>query len=181
MSMRGMGTILERLADHAERDDDFAEALAFLADEEFDHDPFARPPEQVLATARRMNTSRIDEQRRALARDSLTTAEVVELIPSISDRKAVDRRRSRGHLLGVKVGNRVYHPTWQFARERGDTRSGLPAVLEALAMATNGPIAAHALMTAPQPELDGRTLAEVLADGDVEQTIAVIRVAGDQS
>lgn len=181
MSTAGMAAILERLADHAKRDDDFAEALAFLADDEFDHDPFARPAEQALAMARRMNTSRLDEQRKAHASDSLTTTEVVELISSMSDRKAVDRRRSRGRLLGVKVGNRVYHPSWQFDRERGDTRSGLPAVLEALAQVTDSPMAANALMTASRPELDGRTLAQMFADGEIERTIAAIRLAGDQS
>jgi hypothetical protein len=113
--------------------------------------------------------------------DALTTAQVVESIQSISDRRAVDRRRRRGRLLGVKVGNTVWHPGWQFNQRSGDSRPGLPRVLAALAEVTDDPVAANALMTVPHRDLAGRPIAEVFADGDVDLATTLVRLAGDQS
>ena len=179
----GMGAVLEELAHHAEQDDAFAEALAFLAKAHLDigDDPFDRPSDEVLAVARRMNDSRLDARRQALVDEAFTTAEVVELIATMSDRRAVDRRRHRGTLLGIKVGNAIYHPGWQFDRRAGETRPGLPQVLTALDEVTADAMAVHQLMTAPHAQLDGRSLGEVFADGDIERTVAAIRLAGDQS
>lgn len=183
MSTSTMGAVLEKLATHAQQDDAFAEALAFLAKTHLDtnDDPFDRSSDEVLAVARRMNDSRLDARRQALVDDAFTTAQVVELIPSMSDRRAVDRRRHRGTLLGVKVGNTIYHPAWQFDRRTGETRPGLAHVLTALDEVTSDAMAAHQLMTAPHAQLDGRSLAEVFADGDIDRTVAVIRLARDQS
>lgn len=183
MNTAAMGAVLEKLATHAEQDDAFAEALAFLAKThlDVDADPFDRPGDEVLAAARRMNDSRLDTRRRALLDDAFTTAQVVALIPSMSDRRAVDRRRHRGTLLGVKVGNTIYHPAWQFDRRTGETRPGLAHVLTALAEVTSDAMAAHQLMTAPHAQMDGRSLAEVFTDGDMDRTVAVIRLAADQS
>lgn len=175
------GTVLQRLADRAREDDALAETLAFLAQDDVDVDPFARPSEAILTSARQVNSHRTGARRSALVADALTTAQVVELIESISDRRAVDRRRRRGRLLGVKVGNTVWHPNWQFDRRIGDTRSGLPRILEALAEVTDDPVAANALMTAPHPELDGRAIADVFADGGIDLAVTLIRLAGDQS
>lgn len=183
MSTAAMGALLEKLAGHAEADEVFAEALAFLAKTHLDigDDPFAAPAEEVLTVARRMNATRLDAQRRALVAGSLTTAGVVELVETMSDRRAVDRRRHRGTLLGVKVGNTTYHPTWQFDRRDGETRDGLPEILTALREVTADPLAAHQLMVAPQEGMDGRSIAEVFSDGDVGTALALIRLAGDQS
>jgi hypothetical protein len=93
----------------------------------------------------------------------------------------VDRRRHRGRLLGVKVGNTVWHPAWQFDQRSGDTRPGLPRILDALAEITGDPVTANALMTVPHPELDGRAISDVFADGDVDLAATVIALAGDQS
>jgi hypothetical protein len=178
-----MDAVLERLACHAEADDTFADALAFLAKThlEADDDPFARPGDEALTVARHMNASRLDARRQALLDDALTTAQVVQLIPTAGDRRAVDRRRHRGTLLGIKVGNAVYHPAWQFDRRAGETRPGLPEVLAALGEVTADAMAAHQLMTVPQDRLDGRSLAEPFAEGDVDRTVTLIRLAGDQS
>jgi hypothetical protein len=183
MGTAAMGAVLEKLAHHAEQDEAFAEALAFLAKTHLDpdDDPFGRPSDEVLAVARRMNDRRLDARRQALVDAALTTPQVVELIPSMSDRRAVDRRRHRGTLLGIKVGNTIYHPAWQFDRRAGETRPGLPQVLSALEEVTADAMAAHQLMTTPHAQLDGRSLAEVFADGDTERTVAVLRLAGDQS
>jgi hypothetical protein len=183
MSTAALGAVLEKLAGHAEADEAFAEALAFLAKTrlDVDDDPFAAPAEEVLTVARRMNASRIDARRRALVEGSLTTAGVVALVATMSDRRAVDRRRHRGTLLGVKVGNTTYHPTWQFDRRAGETRVSLPEILTALREVTADPMAAHQLMVAPQKGMGGRSIAEVFADGDVDTALTLIRLAGDQS
>jgi hypothetical protein len=183
MSTAAMGAVLEKLAGHAEADEAFAEALAFLAKThlDIDDDPFAAPAEEVLTVARRMNASRLDAQRRALVGGSLTTAGFFELVETMNDRRAVDRRRHRGTLLGVKVGNTTYHPTWQFDRRAGDTRGGLPEILTALREVTTDPLAAHQLMVAPQDRMGGRSIADVFADGDIDTALALIHLAGDQS
>lgn len=146
-----------------------------------DLDPFARPGAAVLAKARHVNARRHDARMSALAARSLSSAQVVELIGSMSDRRAVDRRRSRGRLLGVKVGNTVLHPDWQFDRRIGETRRGLDRVLKVLAEVAGDPVAADALMTEPRADLDGRSLAEMLADGDADLVVQLLHLAGDQS
>ena len=186
MAAEPIGAVLGRLADRARDDEALAETLVFLAED--DVDPFARPSDAVLTAARTVNDRRADARRRALGDDALSTAEVVELIASISDRRAVDRRRHRGRLLGTRVGNTVLHPGWQFDRRGGDSRRGLARILDALAevtddpvAVTDDPVAANALMTTPHPGLDGRTIAQLFADGDVDRAVTVIRLAKDQS
>lgn len=181
MAAEPIGVLVERLADRARSDDALAETLAFLADDDADGDPFARPSDAVLAAVRQVNTRRASERRRGLKGDALTTAQVVALIETISDRRGVDRRRHRGRLLGVKVGATVWHPAWQFDRQRGDTRAGLARVLEALAEITDDPAAANELMMAPRPDLGVQAIADVFADGDIELVTTLIGLAGDQS
>lgn len=180
MAAEPVGAVIQRLADRARDDAALAETLAFLADD-VDGDPFGRPSDAVVASARRVNARRAAAQRGAVVANALTTPQVVALIGSMSDRRAVDRRRRRGRLLGVKVGNTVWHPTWQFDQRGGDTRAGLSRILYALAEVTDDPVAADALMTAPHPDLDGRPIADILADGDVDLALTLIGLAGDQS
>jgi hypothetical protein len=181
MAAEPIGALVERLAERARSDDALAETLAYLAEEDAAADPFARPSEAVVAAARDINARRAAARRNALAAEGLTTAQVVELIGSMSDRRAVDRRRQRGRLLGIKVGNTVWHPAWQFDQRNGDTRRGLARILGALAEVAPDPVAADALMTGPHPELGGRTIADVFADGDIDLAVTVIALAGDQS
>lgn len=180
MAVEGIAAVLGRLEDRARDDDGLAETLAFLAADD-DVEPFARPSAAVLAEVRSVNARRQLARTRALASRSLTSAQVVELIGSMSDRRAVDRRRSRGRLLGVKVGYTVLHPEWQFDRRIGEARRGLDRVLKALAEVTDDPVAADALLTEPRADLGGRTLAQVFADGDVDLVVRLLRLAGDQS
>ncbi len=171
--------ILDRLRERAEADDDVAETLAFMV--EGSPDPFTRPPAGVLAGALGVNARRAGRRRAHLADRSLTTAQVVEALRSISDRRGVDRRRQRRQLLGVRGGNTTWHPIWQFDLVRSKTRRGLPALLAALDEVTPDPSAADMLVLAANPNLDGRSIAEVFADGDVDLAVQAIRLAGDQS
>jgi hypothetical protein len=172
--------VLERLRSRAETNEDVAEALEFLAADSV-ADPFRHPGEPVLAVARAINRRRQQERRDEFRSRALSTPDVVALIGSMSNRKAVDRRRRRGTLLGVRVGNQTLHPDWQFDRRRGDTREGLERVLAALRQVTSDVLAADALMTVPRQDLDGASVADVFADGDVELAARIVAMAGDQS
>ncbi len=170
------------LGERAADDTALAEAVVFLADAVADpDDPFGHPGLGVVAAARAVNERRQQEQREARAAGALDTAEVVELVGSISDRKGVDRRRRRGRLLGWRAGARTLHPAWQFDRRLGDTRPGLAGVVAALAEVAPDPQAANALMVSPREDLGGRSLAELFASGRVETVVRLIRAAGDQS
>jgi hypothetical protein len=170
------------LEEHTNDDPALAEAVVFLADEAggFD-DPFGTPSLGVLGAARLVNERRQRQRREAAGAAALGTAEVVDLVRSISDRKGVDRRRRRGQLLGWRRGSGTLHPAWQFDPRRGETRPGLPAVLDALSEVAPDPEAADALMTAGREDLEGRTLADLLAAGRVETVVRLVRAAGDQS
>lgn len=172
---------LERLRHQAGEHAELAEALEFLADATSAEDPF-RPVEDGVASAvSAINRRRHRDHRQDLRHRSLTTAQVVALVESISDRKGVDRRRQRGRLLGVKDGNVLRHPIWQLDRDLGESRPGLDRVLAALRQVAAVPEAADAVMTAPRSDLDSGSLAGLFAEGDVELVVRLILMAGDQS
>jgi len=173
---------MQVLEERADVDATLAEVLVFLADEAAGpDDPFDTPPDGVVGAAAAVNRRRLADRRRERVAGTLDTAEVVALMGSISDRKGVDRRRHRGQLLGWRAGSRVVHPEWQFDARRGDTRQGLPAVLEALGEVRGDPESMDDLMRAPREDLGGRTLADLLAAGRVDTVVRLVRAAGDQS
>jgi hypothetical protein len=83
--------------------------------------------------------------------------------------------------MGWRAGRRTLHPEWQFDRRRGDTRPGLERVLAAFREVALDPIGANALMTTPRDDLDGETLADLFARGQIETVVRLILAAGDQS
>lgn len=170
------------LHNRAKQDDSVADMVVFLAEDLAEPgDLFAEPPPGLLATARRFNERRQRRRLESLRARALDTAQVVELVSSINDRRGVDRRRQRGRLLGWRAGRRILHPDWQFDRRLGDTRPGLDRVLAALREAVPDPLAAHALMTTPREELGGGTLADLFAAGRIETVVRLILASGDQS
>jgi hypothetical protein len=176
-----VATVMDRLRARAEDDPAFLDTLEYLASSEV-ADPFEVPPASVRRLARDLNQRRQEDRAAELRRRSLATSEVVDLVTSITDRKAVDRRRHRGTLLGISgIGRQTIHPRWQFDARRGDTYRGLADVLEALREVAPDPLDADAIATAPQPAVDGASIAALLADGDVETAVALARLAGDQS
>ena len=173
---------LRVLNERADGDDALAETLRFLAEDAAGPpEPFADPGPAVRDAARSINRRRQREWANALDAHTLDSSEVVDLIASISDRRGVDRRRRRGRLMGWRVGRRTLHPDWQFDRRRGETRPGLEQILVALAEVAPDPVAAHALMTSPREDLDGRTLADLFASGRIETVSRVILASGDQA
>ena len=173
--------LLERLRERAESDLAFFETLQHLADANPVADPFAVPDDDVVQVARTINRQRQTQQLTLLRARSLTTSQVVELVASISDRKGVDRRRARGALLGIRIGNHTLHPSWQFDRRRRDTHAGLRRVLAALSEVAADPLDADAIATAPRADTGGASVADLLADGNVDAAIALALLAGDQS
>ena len=160
----------------------YAEVVLFLAEGAGGPEhPFATPAVRILGAARLVNERRHRHRREAAASAALGTAEVVGLVRCISGRKGIDRRRRRGQLLGWKVGTRTLHPASQLDPGRGDTRTGLPAVLEAHSEVAPDAEAADALMRAPRADLDGRTLADLLAAGRVETVLRLVSAAQDHS
>jgi len=173
---------IRALHKHAENDSALAETIRLLAaDADGPDDPFADASQAVRDSARLVNERRQRERRAALQDRTIDTAEVIELIESIQDRKGVDRRRRRGSLLGWRAGRRTLHPEWQFDRRRGDTRLGLDRVIAALSEVAPDPLVANALMTTPRADLDGGTLSDLLARGQIETCVRLILAAGDQS
>jgi hypothetical protein len=170
------------LEDRTGEDTALAEAVVFMAEEAYGpEDPFGEVTEGVLAMARLVSDRRLRQRREAAASAALDTPAVVALLRSISDRKGVDRRRRRGHLLGWRVGARTLHPAWQFDRRRGETRPGLDLLLGALSEVCPDPEAADALMREPRDDLGGRSLADLFASGRVETVNRLVRASADQS
>ena len=143
--------------------------------------PFATTAEDVAELARTLNEQRQGARLSQLRARSLTTGQVVELVMSISDRKGVDRRRARGTLLGIPIGNQRLHPSWQFDHRRGDTLDGLRRVLAVLSEVASDGLDADAIATTPRPEADGASVADLLAEGHIDAAVALAQLAGDQS
>lgn len=173
---------LRKVRELAQHNDSVAAAVSFLAnDDAADDDPFARPPEPLLAAARHINELRRAQGDDELRARSLTTAEVVELLDGISGRAGVDRRRKRGRLVGVPHGRTTLHPAWQFSPERRATREGLESILDALHEHTDDPATIDEIATTPQPDAGGASIADLLATGRVVLAVRLARMAGDQS
>jgi hypothetical protein len=173
--------VFDRLRERAESDPALLETLHHLLESEPAVDPFATPAADVAELARTLNEQRQSDRLAQLQARSLTTGQVVELVPSISDRKGVDRRRARGTLLGIRVGNQMVHPSWQFDQRQGDTLAGLGRVLAALAEVASDGLDADAIATTPLAEADGASVADLLADGRIDDAVALAQLAGDQS
>jgi len=173
--------VLDRLRERAESDPSLLETLEHLADADPVEDPFSAPADDMAKLARTINRQRQADRLAELRERSLTTGQVVELVASISDRKGVDRRRARGALLGIRTGNQMLHPAWQFDLRRQDTLPGLPLVLAALSEVAADGLDADAIATTPRVDADGASVAQLLAAGDPDAAVALVHLAGDQS
>jgi len=170
------------LEERSEEDPALAEAVVFLAQEaEEPDDPFTTMPAGARLAARTVNERRLKARRDAAAVAALDTMQVVSLIPSINDRKGVDRRRQRGQLLAWRSGARMLHPDWQFDPRGGEVRAGLGTVIAALRQVTPDPRSADELMRASRDDLGGRSLVDLFATGRTETVVRLIRSSTDQA
>jgi hypothetical protein len=176
-----LSAVLDRLRERAESDPSLIETLQHLVDADPVSDPFVAPADDMAELARTINRQRQTDRLSELRARSLTSRQVIELVASISDRKGVDRRRARGALLGIRAGNQMLHPTWQFDRRRRDTLPGLRMVLAALSEVGADPMDADAIATSPRAEADGASVADLLAAGHIDAAVALVHLAGDQS
>lgn len=129
----------------------------------------------VLAAAELVNSRRLAKARRTFMVAALSTEQVGEHLGG-SSRQAVGARRARGGLIAITVGTTAYHPDWQFGPE--GVVPGLGRVLDALREIRTSALSADALMRAPQADLGGRTLAQLLLAGEVELVVARIMDTG---
>lgn len=106
----------------------------------------------------------------ALISHALTTTEVIARVRTWNDRRTVASARRRRQLLGVTVGGQTYHPDWQFSRT--GLRAGVEDIVgPLLATASDDAILADHIMRHPRPELDGASLADLLAAGRTREIV----------
>jgi hypothetical protein len=81
-------------------------------------------------------------------------------------------------LLGLGVGRETYHPDWQFAPT--GLRHDLGAVVNPLLdAASDDPVLADQIMRTARPELDGRSLADLLARRRSSEAVALLERYSD--
>jgi hypothetical protein len=114
------------------------------------------------------------QRRRELLRDSLTVAQVAELLGT--SRQTPHDRMKSGSLLAVEDRGMLRFPAWQFDPEsENGVVSGLPGVSRLLRVS---PLARIAWFTRSNPYLDGETPLDVLKAGQVEQVSELARAVG---
>jgi|GEM_PF-4488369 len=89
--------------------------------------------------------------------------------------EVVEQRRTQGELLAVLLEGEHRYPRFQF--DNAAVLAGLPAVLQAFSV-RNGWTQLSALLS-PQDALDGRTVIDALAHGDVDAAIGVAAGYGE--
>ena len=132
---------------------------------------------QALVQARARNLARVLEDRARLT---------AECLPAALVQKGLGVSRQRLHQL-VKAGRLVavltkdrrssLYPAWQFAAD-GTPLPGLAAVIAAAHAAEMDPETLHFFMVEPDERLSGRTPADLLAAGEADRVVSLMRSAG---
>ncbi|GAB7006855.1 hypothetical protein JCM18899A_43280 [Nocardioides sp. AN3] len=107
------------------------------------------------------------EARRSVLEESLTRAEVAELL-EVSEQAILDRLES-GALVGLKKGREWRLPTWQFDPDA--ERGFVPGLAELRAVFPGGVVTLSKWVTTPSVDLDDATPAGELAAGHVDQVV----------
>lgn len=133
-----------------------------------DPDALPEPGASVVALAKRVNAHRVEERLAAFRAGALATSEVRALLGGVS-RQAVSSRVASGSLVMLEIGGRSWFPDWQFTAT--GVVPGLPRLLAVLVRGRRSVLAADALARTPLPEEDGLSVAELLADGRVDDAV----------
>lgn len=128
-----------------------------------------------VTLARRVNAERIAARLEAFRDGAVPTVAVRQLLGGIS-RQAVAARVATGTLLSLEIGGTSHFPDWQFGPDGPLPHLG--QVIGALTAGGRGALAADALMRTLLPEEDGRSPAQLLAEGDVERVLHYVGTLG---
>lgn len=131
--------------------------------------------EGTVALAKTLNAYRVVAQLRELRFRSYTTAQVAEMLGGMS-RQAVSQRVAKGQLMAITISGKSYFPEWQFADGRPVER--LPEVVAALRATDCDTFTADAVMRTALPEENGRTVAQLVAAGDIDLALHYIGIVG---
>ncbi len=107
------------------------------------------------------------EARRSVLEESLTRAEVAELL-EVSEQAVLDRLES-GALIGLKKGREWRLPIWQFDPDA--ERGFVPGLAELQQVFPGGAVTLSAWVAAPCADLDGTTPVAELAAGHVDRVV----------
>lgn len=139
-------------------------------------------PDVDTDTLRVLNRITRAEQDTAAVDAALTTGEVIEHIEPLHDRRGVAARVQRGKLLAFKTGRRTRYPSWQIQPDQGDTIPDIDRWVDACHTLFAGDVIAMDLaVRAPRADLDGRSIAELLADGRWAAAYAALTTPLDQA
>lgn len=153
-------SLLERAEERLRTDPTFATVLATVLDEP----PRSSGDTEQRVVARAINTARQATRRHDFRAGSLSTNEVQQVL-GLKTPQAVHGRRTRGTLLGVRLGDQTWFPAWQFDLEHGRTRPELRRVIHLLRSFTDDTITADRIMRQHHDELDG-SIEDALRRGD---------------
>jgi hypothetical protein len=135
-----------------------------------------RPSPEEVAAASRRHLARQFTLRRQLLRDTMTAAQVAELLGT-TRQTPYDRYKANA-LLAIRDGGKLLFPLWQFDPNGPDgVLDGLRDVLRALE-APMSELGRIAWFVSPKPQLQGRSPVETLRAGDVERVVAEARAVG---
>ncbi len=132
---------------------------------------------QALVQARARNLARVLEDRARLTAECLPAA-LVQRGLGVS-RQRLHQLVKAGRLIAVLTRDRrsSLYPAWQFAGD-GTPLPGLAAVIAAAHAAEMDPETLHFFMVEPDERLGGGTPADLLAAGEAERVVDVLRSAG---
>lgn len=144
-------------------------------------DPFGDVSPEVWAAVEHVSRERDEEYRTWVERTTWTTAEVVDFLASVNDRKGVDRRRKRGQLIGFRWGSTTRHPIWQFDPVTRDVWDGLALVIDAMHEGGSDGETMHLIGSSPSYDAGDLSIGALLEAGRVDTAVAVAHLSGDQS
>jgi hypothetical protein len=131
----------------------------------------------ALTAARARNITRVLEDFARLESESVPGTAVLSGL-GVS-RQRLHQLRQQGRLVAVRSRARraSRYPAWQFT-DRGEIVAGLERVLRAAQEAEMGPETLHFFMTEPSDRLGGNAPGDLLARGEVDRIVEVLRSIG---